>query len=387
VLELGGAGDEDFAVGIEGQAGAVIRFRHSDQSPLNPFSDSMRAHVAFAAVPLVASAVDAATAATESWRGCARFFRARKTARAALIFEFWRRSVSHINSTAGEVEVKRERLNHCDADRADLAGCRRTSYDLALSSPARLRSVAMTDRGRRRPLNEDAFERDDALGLYVVADGVGGHAKGEIASRESVEQIHGFMRQGRSAVTALLGEPALAEHRESVRRLLESAVQSACYMVYGLAELDPAQKGMSTTISALLLAGVHGFVAQVGDSRVYRIRDGVSQQLTEDHTLVNYKLKQGLISEAEARTMKGKNVITRAVGHKDYVEVDTREVDIRVGDVFVLCSDGLHGYLQPGELERIVGATAIDDAPARLVQLANERGGRDNITVVLAYVQ
>ena len=256
----------------------------------------------------------------------------------------------------------------------------------ALAFPTRLRSYGLTDQGRRRPHNEDAYVCDDALGLFVVADGVGGHAKGEIASQESVDQIRGFVSQGRAAIAELIKEPGRDERREAVRRLLESAVQSACYMVFGLAELEPSQKGMSTTISALLVAGGYGVVAQVGDSRIYRVRGGVGQQLTEDHTLVNYKLKQGLISEVEARTMKGKNVITRAVGHKDYVEVDTRELEVQAGDRYLLCSDGLHGYLQAGELEGVLGDGTAQEAPARFVAMANDRGGRDNITVVLVFV-
>jgi protein phosphatase len=256
----------------------------------------------------------------------------------------------------------------------------------ALSSPGPLRSFGLTDLGRRRPHNEDAFICDDALGLYVVADGVGGHAKGEVASQESVEQISGFVRQGRAQIADFTKEPGRDDTRQAVRRLLESAVQSACYMVFGLAELDPSQKGMSTTISALLLADGYGVLAQVGDSRIYRVRQGIGQQLTEDHTLVNYKLKQGLISAADARTMKGKNVITRAVGHKDYVEVDTSEIEVQHGDRYLLCSDGLHGYLEEGELERILVETTPGEAPSRFVQLANERGGKDNITVVLVFV-
>jgi protein phosphatase len=256
----------------------------------------------------------------------------------------------------------------------------------ALSSSTRLRSFGLTDQGRRRPHNEDAFICDDALGLYVVADGVGGHAKGEVASQESVEQICGFVRQGRPLISDFLKEPGRDDKRESVRRLVESAVQSACYMVFGMAELDPSQKGMSTTISALLIADGYGVLAQVGDSRIYRVRGGAGQQLTEDHTLVNYKLKQGLISAADAKTMKGKNVITRAVGHKDYVEVDTREIEVQPGDRYLLCSDGLHGYLQEGELEGVMSGASPEEAPQRFVAMANERGGRDNITVVLVFV-
>jgi serine/threonine protein phosphatase PrpC len=254
-----------------------------------------------------------------------------------------------------------------------------------LSAPTALRSFGVTDTGRKRPHNEDAFACDDALGLFVVADGVGGHAKGEVASQESVEQIHGFVRQGREIIAEFLKAPGKDEKREPVRRLLESAVQSACYMVFGMADLDPSQRGMSTTISALLVAGSYAVTAQVGDSRIYRVRGGVGVQLTEDHTLVNYKLKQGLISEADARTMKGKNVITRAVGHKDYVEVDTRELEVQAGDRYLLCSDGLHGYLQAGELEGILSDSTPEEAPRQFVAMANDRGGRDNITVVLVF--
>jgi protein phosphatase len=244
------------------------------------------------------------------------------------------------------------------------------------------RSFSGTDVGKKRKLNEDAFACDDALGLFVVADGVGGHAKGEVASAEAVDQIHGFVKQGRDAVKQLQIESDDSSRR-SVRRLVEGAVQSACYMVFGMAQQDPTQRGMSTTISALLIVDGVGFTAQVGDSRIYRIRDGAGAQLTEDHTLINYKIKQGLITPDEARTMRGKNVITRAVGHKDYVEVDTNEVEVRAGDRFLLCSDGLHGYLSDGELEQVLNAGPEEDAPKRFVELANQRGGKDNITVVV----
>jgi protein phosphatase len=235
-------------------------------------------------------------------------------------------------------------------------------------------------------MNEDALLCDDALGLYVVADGVGGHARGEVASGEAVDQIHGFVSQGRAVIDRFAADPEAAEPKEEARRLLESAVQSACYMVFGLAELDPTQRGMSTTISALLVCGGHAVIAQVGDSRIYRMRGGQGVQLTEDHTLVNYKLKRGLIDAEEARTMKGKNVITRAVGHQDYVEVDTGLLSIEPGDRYLLCSDGLHGYLKDGELERFLAGGPLEVAAGALIDLANARGGRDNITVVVVSV-
>jgi len=254
----------------------------------------------------------------------------------------------------------------------------------------RLRSFGGSDVGRRRELNEDAYLIDDSLGLYTVADGVGGHAKGEVASAESVDQIREFVVQGRELLQKLRGGTVSDEKREEVRRLLESGVQSACYFIFGMAEMDPEQKGMSTTMSALLVpdAGQAGFAvtAQVGDSRIYRVRDGSGVQLTEDHTLINYKIKKGEISAAEARHMRGKNVITRAVGHRDYVEVDTRIIDARAGDRYLLCSDGLHGYLHEGELESVLLDGGIEEAPARFIQLANDRGGKDNVTVVIVCI-
>jgi protein phosphatase len=253
----------------------------------------------------------------------------------------------------------------------------------SLSAPTRLRSYGVTDTGMRRPHNEDAFGCDDALGLWIVADGVGGHAKGEVASQEAVDQIMGWVRSNRAAVDQLAASPGSKPLRAQVRRLLESAVQNACYMLFGLGQLEPDHQGMSTTISALLAVGSWGVTAQVGDSRIYRVRDRRGVQLTEDHTLINYELKQGLITPQEAATKRGKNIITRAVGHHDYVEVDTLELDLRVGDIYLLCSDGLHGYLQPGEVEQVINAGSIAAAPHLFVQLANERGGRDNITVVL----
>lgn len=242
-------------------------------------------------------------------------------------------------------------------------------------------SVGLTDVGRRRPHNEDSYLRDDELGLYIVADGVGGNAKGEVASAESVDLVHSWVRRWRSTLEAHANEPT-EEHTNVVRRLLESAVQSACYMVFGMGQLDPRQKGMSSTLSSLLVSGGIGFIAQVGDSRVYLARKGRVVQLTEDHTLVNFRLKLGLITPEEAASAPGKNVITRAVGHQDYVEVDTLDLAAEPGDRFLLCSDGLHGYLQDGELDRLLEG-GREEVAARLVDLANDRGGRDNTTVVV----
>jgi len=169
-----------------------------------------------------------------------------------------------------------------------------------------------------------------------------------------------------------------------IRRLLESGVQSACYMVFGMAQLDPEKKGMSTTCSAMLVRAGIAFAAHVGDSRVYRIRDGHVIQLTEDHTLINYKVKHGMMTKAEAEKAAGKNVITRAVGHKDYVQVDTADIDVAAGDRFLLCSDGLHGYFESDkEVADLCVDGDLEECAESAIALANARGGKDNITAVV----
>ena len=253
----------------------------------------------------------------------------------------------------------------------------------------KLLSVARTDVGRRRQINEDALFRDDARGFYVVADGVGGHNKGEIASREAVEQLRmwvsGAGRDLDRLVAQVLGGDG--EGVWEIRRLLESGVKSACYMVYGMAELDPEKKGMSTTLSALLIRANLAFAAHVGDSRVYRVRQNSVLQLTEDHTLINYKVKHGMMTKAEAEKAAGKNVITRAVGHKDYVQVDTADIDTAIGDRFLLCSDGLHGYFtSETEVAQLCGDGELEECAEAAIGLANQRGGKDNITAVVVEV-
>jgi protein phosphatase len=246
------------------------------------------------------------------------------------------------------------------------------------------RSVGKTDTGQARKQNEDAYLRDDELGLYVVADGMGKDSAGAIASVEAIEQVHGMVKRGFDHVEQMRRSSTPAT-RQSVRRLLESAVQAATYMVFGMAELDPTRKGMGTTISSLLVVNNHAFIAQVGDSRVYVVRNGVAIQITEDHTLVSMQLRAGTITKEQAHASPYSHLVTRAVGLKDYVEVDTFEVESRPGDRFVLCSDGLHGYLddEASDLSDIPMELQLADAAQHLVTLANARGGKDNITVLI----
>jgi protein phosphatase len=244
----------------------------------------------------------------------------------------------------------------------------------------RRRSFGLTDVGRRRTSNEDAFFRDDELGLYVVADGMGGHAAGEIASQEAVDTVYGMVKRGAPNLRPLF-PPVVDEDARAACRLMESAIQAATYMVFSMAELDRGKSGMGTTISALYVLGAYAVIAQVGDSRIYRVRDGQVEQLTEDHTLIAWQLKQGLITPQEAKVSPHRNVITRAVGNRDYVEVDTGVVGLHSGDRFLLCSDGLHGYLRDEDVPPVV-AMGGEAAVARFIQLANERGGKDNITAI-----
>jgi protein phosphatase len=222
---------------------------------------------------------------------------------------------------------------------------------------------------------------DDQLGLYVVADGMGGHAAGEVASQEAVDTLYGMVKRGVGNLRELV-DPVHESDVRAACRLMESAVQAATYFVFSMAEIDRAKTGMGTTISALLILGDYAITAQVGDSRIYRVEGEEVEQLTEDHTLIAWQLKQGLITPQEAARSPHRNVITRAVGNREYVQVDTRWVPLAPGSRFLLCSDGLHGYLREPDIPGIVhmgGEAAVE----RFVALANDRGGKDNITVIL----
>jgi len=247
-------------------------------------------------------------------------------------------------------------------------------------------SVGVSDVGRRRTINEDSLFRDDSVGFYAVADGVGGQSRGEVASRETLEQMEIWLKRSQHELDELVTncERGDSDAPWEIRRLLETGLKSACYMVFGMAELDPEMRGMSTTCSVLLIRGAYAFAAHVGDSRVYRLRGSSVLQLTEDHTLINYKIKNGLMTPEEAKTARGKNVIVRAIGHKDYVQVDTADIDVAAGDRFLLCTDGLHNYLHnSNEICELIGGDSIDVSAHAAIALANQRGGKDNITAVV----
>lgn len=250
----------------------------------------------------------------------------------------------------------------------------------------RARSAGKSDIGKRRKVNQDAFLCHDELGFFIVADGMGGHAAGEVAAREAVEAVHDVIMREKDAIERFREQPLTRESARPICWLMEDAVQSATFLVHDIAEQVPRFEGMGTTVSALLLVGAYGITAQVGDTRIYCLRDSELVQLTEDHTLINWQIRQGIITPDEANSHPYRNLITRAVGTREYVQVDLRLISVAVGDRFLLCSDGLYNYLPCSELHEIL-TFKPEDACKKLVSLANERGGKDNITAVVVEIR
>ncbi len=248
-----------------------------------------------------------------------------------------------------------------------------------------IRFWAATDVGKVRDHNEDNFLVDKKLSLFVVADGMGGHAAGEVASAIAVRTAHEELKKEKELLddyTAGSSGAAKVTPKDIVT-LLEHAVQCACSKIHEEAMTDAAKRGMGTTFSALLVLGNKGFIAHVGDSRIYLMRGGRVQQVTEDHTVFNELIKRGKLSKEQIEKVAQKNAITRAVGVYERVEVDTLAIEVLPGDMFLLASDGLTGYLNsPDELREHL-AKEGDSAVKALITLANERGGKDNITTII----
>jgi serine/threonine protein phosphatase PrpC len=236
-----------------------------------------------------------------------------------------------------------------------------------------------------RDHNEDAFLVDKKLNLFVVADGMGGHAAGEVASNLAVRTLRDALAKEREALNEFeKGHGGVS--RTDILRLLESSVQLACSAVYAEAQKDETKRGMGTTVDALLVIGNRGFIAHVGDSRVYLYRQGSVHQLTEDHSLINELLKRGRLTREQIDKVQYKNAVTRAVGVYESVEVDVIDFDVLAGDRFLLCSDGLATYLEDNEIPGLFEETAEESLTERLIDLANDRGGKDNITAVVVRV-
>jgi serine/threonine protein phosphatase PrpC/CRP-like cAMP-binding protein len=251
-----------------------------------------------------------------------------------------------------------------------------------------IRFYAATDVGKVRDHNEDNFLVDKTLALFIVADGMGGHAAGEVASAIAVRTVHEEIKREKELLDDYVSGATGASKvtPKDLIALLEHAVQRACSKIHEEASVDAAKRGMGTTLSALLVVGHQGFIAHVGDSRIYLSRDGRIQQLTEDHTVYNELIKRGKLTREQIEKVQQKNAITRAVGVYERVEVDTLVIELTAGDTMVIATDGLHGYLEaPEDLKEPLGLEG-DGSVKALIALANDRGGKDNITTIVVKV-
>lgn len=237
--------------------------------------------------------------------------------------------------------------------------------------------AGLSDVGRRRENNQDRYLILPELNVFAVADGMGGHAAGEVASRIAIEALADTMRQNGASE-----EPMTPEHAAS--RLIEAVREGnrrICDSVVGHAEW----RGMGTTLVAMVDLGNRVVIGHVGDSRAYRLRNGALERLTSDHSYVGEQVKLGLLTDEEAQRHPMRNIVTRAMGNRPDLDVEVGEEDVREGDVFLLCSDGLNSMLTDDEIRETL-ANHADDAEAAcraLVERANAMGGDDNITVIV----
>lgn len=243
---------------------------------------------------------------------------------------------------------------------------------------------AVTDVGRKRKGNEDSLFVNPEQNLFVVADGMGGHAAGEIASKVAVDSINEFvcLTGGDEEITWPFG---LDENISYDGNRLKTAIRFANRKVLEATKEKSEYEGMATTVAAVLVESDAANIAHVGDSRIYLFRDPELVQLTSDHSWVNEQIQSGVISADQARSHPLRNVVTRALGGKPDLQVDMQTHRVRAGDVLLLCSDGLTTMLPDDEIARVMAGHAGDlGAAARaLVDAANARGGEDNITVLL----
>jgi protein phosphatase len=253
-----------------------------------------------------------------------------------------------------------------------------------MSLPLKIEVAGQTDVGRKRSHNEDNFAILSEFGLYIVADGMGGHASGEVASKMAIDTMQEFF-------SATSDDPErtwpykMDRSKGYEENRLITGVKLSNLRIYETAQKNSKQRGMGTTLAAVFAVEDGIYVAHVGDSRAYRVREGKIEQLTEDHSLLNDYKKMKKLTAEEIEHFPHKNVIVRALGMKDTVKVDTRFETPRAGDTILLCSDGLCGPVTDEKLRDIVSSSPdLPTASRRLIDAANENGGPDNITCILA---
>ncbi len=250
----------------------------------------------------------------------------------------------------------------------------------------KLRVVGLTDTGKVREHNEDTIAGDADLGLLVLADGMGGYKAGEVASGLAVKTIVTMVREHleRENLQSVDAESGLA--RTSI--ILRDAIHRANKIIYQTAHTQAQCEGMGTTVVAALFFDNRVTIAHVGDSRLYRARGGKFERITMDHSLLQELVDRGLYSAEEAQRAANKNYVTRALGVEPSVEVEIREIPVEKDEIFMLCSDGLSDMIEDDDIHLTINTFSdnLDTVAKQLIQLANDNGGRDNISVLMAHV-
>ena len=245
-----------------------------------------------------------------------------------------------------------------------------------------------TDAGRRRNSNEDSHSSRPDVGLFIVADGMGGHVAGEVASRVAVESISAFIQEtagaDRNRTWPFPFEPTLSLEANRLKAAFRLANRRIASAIADSQDL----RGMATTASAMLVGKDHACVAHIGDSRVYVLSGTSLRQLTDDHSWVEEQVRAGILTPAAARQHPWRNVVTRALSGAEDPEIDVVEVKPAAGDRYLLCSDGLFGVVADEQIAVILGdrSLSLDDICARLIDAANEAGGPDNITALVIQI-
>jgi len=248
------------------------------------------------------------------------------------------------------------------------------------------RAFGLTDIGRKRKHNEDSFVIDISEGLFVVADGMGGHAAGEVAAKIAVDTIEEFIADTSQKMESTWPFQYNHQWRFNSNRLAV-AVEKANERVISAVAKQPALKGMGTTLVGGILNGSGMSLAHVGDSRAYRRRSGELRRLTDDHSWVHEQIVTGILTEEEAKSHPLKNVVTRALGGGPTVLPELQEYDLQEGDQYLFCSDGLTTMLSDDEISRVLAAGGDPETICRdLIERANDKGGLDNITAIIVEV-
>jgi len=247
--------------------------------------------------------------------------------------------------------------------------------------------AALTDVGKKREENEDNFLVDEKLGLYIVCDGMGGHAAGEVASALAVQVFHEEVKRESDLLEDYAAGKSGVDRvsKRDITNMLEFAINRASARVHADAATNEHKRGMGTTLVSLIVSGQTGFVSYVGDSRLYLLRDGILEQVTEDHNVFNELVKRKKMPREKVEKLAQKNAITRAVGVYEHAEPDSLVLDLVAGDRLLLCSDGLYQYFEDDldDLSRRMSSESLDEAIKGFIHQANEAGGSDNITGVL----